>query len=248
MNTPVHPLLTQVGSHVNIGDHVRSLKDGKPRAYQLRARADKQAATHRALAKAAYELHSSVGPAKTTISAIAERAGVQRLTVYRHFADQDAIFTACMAHAYGQDPPPDPQAWIPISDPEPRLRVALTTTYGYYRRNHQLLANAYRDAELPAVATRMAQNAAMQVVTVSILAAGWTGADDRMRAALIGHALDFSTWQSLAQTQGLSDAEAIDAMIGLVKAASASTPGEAARAPGEGVSASAAAVHASTAE
>ena len=202
---------------VNIGDHVSALKEGKPRAYQLRARADKQAATHRALAKAAFELHSSVGPAKTTISAIAEHAGVQRLTVYRHFADQDAIFAACIAHAYELDPPPDPQAWIPIADPETRLRAALTSTYGYYRRNHQLLTNVYRDAELPAVATRLAHSAKLQAVSVAVLNAGWIGAKDRMRAAVIGHALDYSTWQSLAQTQGLSDAEAIEAMTVLVK-------------------------------
>lgn len=195
-----------------------SPKEKKPRSYQLRARADKQAATHRVLAKAAFELHSSVGPAKTTISAIADRAGVQRLTVYRHFPDQDAIFAACMGHAYGLDPPPDPQSWVPIADPETRLRAALTTTYGYYRRNHQLLANAYRDAELPAVAARLAQSAEVQAVAVAVLDAGWSGGDARIRVAALGHSLDFSAWQSLTRTQGLSDAEAVDAMIAFVKA------------------------------
>lgn len=205
-------------AYVNISDQMSSPKERKPRGYQLRARADKQAATHRALAKAAYELHSSVGPAKTTISAIAERAGVQRLTVYRHFADQDAIFTACIAHAFELDPPPDLQAWIPIADPEMRLRTALTTMYGYYRRNHQLLANNYRDAELPAVATRMAGWAEMLAASVAVLGLGWAGGNSRIRAAALGHSLDFSAWQSLTRTQGLSDAEAVDAMIAFVKA------------------------------
>jgi AcrR family transcriptional regulator len=218
MNTPVHSLLlAQESSHVNIGDHMRSLKEKKPRAYQLRARAEKQAATHQALAKAAYELHSSVGPAKTTISAIADRAGVQRLTVYRHFPDQDAIFNACIAHAFAQDPPPNPQEWMPITDPESRLRAALTSMYGYYRRNHQLLANSYRDAELPAVAARMVGWAEMLTASVAVLDAGWTGGDARIRSAALGHSLDFGTWRSLAQTQGLSDAEAIDVMIAFVK-------------------------------
>ena len=194
-----------------------SPKEKKPRGYQLRARADKQAATHRALAKAAYELHSSVGPAKTTISAIADRAGVQRLTVYRHFSDQDAIFAACVAHAFEQDPPPNPQAWVSIADPEKRLRAALTATYGYYRRNHGLLANAYRDAELPAVAARMAGWAEMLAALAAVLDIGWNPGNAKMRTAALGHALDFSTWRSLAQTQGLSDAEAVDAMIAFVK-------------------------------
>jgi AcrR family transcriptional regulator len=195
---------------------VSSLKERKPRAYQLKARAEKQAETHRLLAQAAFELHSSVGPAKTTISAIADRAGVQRLTVYRHFADQDAIFSACIAHAFTKDAPPDPSAWMAIPDPEARLRTALATVYGYYRRNHQLLANCYRDIEIPAVAARMADWAQMLTLSVRVLDVGW-GVEDRLRAAALGHALDFRTWQSLTLTHGLSNEEAIDAMVGLVK-------------------------------
>ncbi len=204
---------------------MRSLKEKTPRTYRLRARADKQAATHRALAQAAYELHSSVGPAKTTISAIADRAGVQRLTVYRHFSDQDAIFAACTAHAFENDPPPNPHAWASIADPEMRARTALTAAYGYYRRNHQLLANLYRDAEMPAVAAGLARRAEMLTASVRVLEVGWTGGSDRIHAAMLGHTLDFGTWQSLTQTQGLSDAEAIDAMIGLVKSVAAPTVG-----------------------
>jgi AcrR family transcriptional regulator len=218
VNTTVHPLLPQDGTHVNIGDHLSSLKDGKPRAYQLRARADKQAELHRALAKAAYELHSTVGPAKATISAIADRAGVQRLTVYRHFADQQAVFAACTAHAFEKDPPPDPSTWVSIVDPETRLRTALATVYGYCRRNHQLLANLYRDAELPPVAAGLARRAQLLAKCVDVLAVGW-GQVNQMRVAALGHALDFGTWQSLTQTQRLSDDDAIDAMVRFVKVA-----------------------------
>jgi AcrR family transcriptional regulator len=218
VNIYVHSLLSRDRTDVNIGDHVGSLKDGKTRAYQLRARADKQAETHRALAKAAFELHSSVGPAKTTVSAIADRAGVQRLTVYRHFANQDAIFAACTAHAFERDPPPNPSAWVSIADPEIRLRTALTAVYGYCRRNHQLLANLYRDAELPPVAAGLARRAQLLAKCIEVLDVGWGGAD-RLRRAALGHALDFGTWQSLTQTQGLSDDEAIDAMIRFVRMA-----------------------------
>jgi AcrR family transcriptional regulator len=216
VNTFVHSLLSEEGTCVKIGDHVSSLKDRKPRGYRLRARANKQAETHRLLAKAAFELHSSVGPAKTTISAIADKAGVQRLTVYRHFADQEAIFAACTAHSFERDPPPDPLAWVSIADPETRLRTALGAVYGYCRRNHQLLANLYRDAELPPVTAGLARRAALLAKCVEILEVGWNGSH-RMTAAALGHALDFRTWESLTRTQGLSDDEAIEVMIRFVK-------------------------------
>jgi len=196
------------------------MKEAKPRKYELRARAGKQAATHRALAEAAYELHTTVGPSKTTISAIADKAGVQRLTVYRHFADQDAIFAACTAHSFAKDPPPNPETWGEIADPTRRLRTALEQLYGYYLRNRQLLANLYRDAEVPVVASALARRADVLERGVGILSKGWKVDDPksaRLRVAIIGHALDFSTWQSLVGTQGLSDVEAIQAMLSFVQ-------------------------------
>ena len=205
---------------------MRSLKDNSPRAYTLRARADKQAKTHRVLAEAAYELHSTLGPSKATISAIAERAGVQRLTVYRHFPDQEAIFAACTAHAFAKDPPPRPEQWHAIEDPGLRLRSALRQFYGYYRRNRQLLANLNRDAELPVVAAALERRAKLLADSVSILKGGWpldSSKADRMATAAIGHALDFGAWTSLAITQGLSDEEAVEAMLAFVKSAAAAT-------------------------
>lgn len=200
---------------------MRSLKE-KRRGYTLRARADKQAETHRALAAAAYELHSTLGPSRATISAIAERAGVQRLTVYRHFPDQEAIFAACTAHSFAKDPPPDPERWRTIGDPEQRLCGALEELYGYYRRNQQLLANLHRDAEMPVVSASLERRARLLAGAVGLLADGWPtkgSAAARLLAARIGHALDFSAWTSLAVTQELSDAETIEAMLDLVKSA-----------------------------
>jgi AcrR family transcriptional regulator len=198
---------------------MRSLKTEPPRPYRKRARADKQAETHRALAEAAYALHTTVGPAKTTVSAIAERAGVQRLTVYRHFPDQEAIFAACTAHAFAKDAPPVPETWRPIANPRARLATALHELYGYYRRNRQLLANLYRDAELPVVADALTRRASLLQQAVAILAEGWPAdpaTEDRLRRAAIGHALDFFAWLSLTETEGLTDEEAIDLMTGLV--------------------------------
>jgi AcrR family transcriptional regulator len=208
-----------VQNSVNIGDHVSSLKEGK-RPYRLQRRAAKQAETHLVLARAAFDLHSSIGPARTTVSAIAEKAGVQRLTVYRHFPDQDAIFSACTAYSFAEDPPPNPEAWRSVAEPEPRLRIALLQLYGYYSRKGRLLANLYRDAEVPVVAAALTRRREVLGRGVAILADAWPGADvktERLLVAAIGHALDFATWQSLVETQGLSEEEAVGAMLGFVR-------------------------------
>jgi AcrR family transcriptional regulator len=202
-------------------DHVRSPKEPPARRYNLKARADKQAETHRALARAASELHHTVGPSRTTISAIAEKAGVQRLTVYRHFPDEEAIFTACTAYSFEVDPPPKPDSWIAIADPEERLTTALGELYGYCRRKRQLLANLYRDADMPMVAAGLARRRAMLRQAAEILQSGWKVRPAALRrfGATLAHTLEFSTWLSLAEEQGLSDAEAIELAVRLVKAA-----------------------------
>ncbi|WP_287263207.1 TetR/AcrR family transcriptional regulator [Mesorhizobium sp.] len=222
-----HPFLGVVQTHVNIGDQVSSLKEGQRRSYRLQRRAVKQAETHLALARAAFELHSSVGPSRTTVSAIAEKAGVQRLTVYRHFPDEEAVFNACSAYSFGQDPPPSPEAWRSIVEPEARLRTALFQLYSYYRRKRQLLANLYRDAEIPVVAAALARRREVLANCVVILAEGWPDRDNgiaRLLVAAIGHALDFTTWRSLVENQGLSDEEAVEAMLVLARSVSSSVP------------------------
>ena len=195
-------------------------KERKRRQYRLQRRAESQALTHSALARAAFELHSSIGPARTTVSAIAEKAGVQRKTVYRHFPNQEAIFTACTAYSFAEDPPPNPEAWRSITEPEQRFRTALLQLYGYYQRKRQLLANLYRDAEVPVVASALARRQEVLAKGVEILAEGWLGSGvetDRLLIAVMGHALDFSTWRSLVETQELSNEEAAEAMVVLMK-------------------------------
>ncbi|WP_292554453.1 TetR/AcrR family transcriptional regulator [Mesorhizobium sp.] len=204
-----------------MGNHLRSPKLPPRRRYNLKARADKQAETHRALARAASELHHTVGPSRTTISAIADRAGVQRLTVYRHFPDEEAIFSACTAYSFEVDPPPNPDTWIDIDDPEERHRIALEQLYGYYRRKRQLLANLYRDAEMPVVAAALERRRWMLRGAGEILSAGWkvSPAELRFFGATLAHTLQFATWLSLAEEQGLSDAEAIELAVRIVNAA-----------------------------
>src|ERR1700704_6137942 len=122
------------------------------RTYELKQRAENVTATRRRIVDATVELHDSVGPARTTISAIAERAGVQRLTVYRHFPDERTLFEACSSHWSAQNPLPDPSTWAAAADePEERLRIALTEIYRFFGRTEGMTGNLLRD--LPHSAT-----------------------------------------------------------------------------------------------
>ncbi len=186
-----------------------------PRKYELKARAESQEATRRRITEAAVALHESVGPARTTISAIAERAGVQRLTVYRHFPDERSLFAACSAHWLASDPPPDPGAWVAIKDPEERLVTALTNLYGWYGRREAMLANVQRDAATLPVLAEVSHPRPFTDAVRDVLMVG-RKPRNRTRAAL-GHALEFSTWRSLARGQGLSDAKAARLMARLAR-------------------------------
>jgi AcrR family transcriptional regulator len=192
------------------------------RKYEKKRRAEQESETRRRIVEAVYALHGEIGPARTTIKAIAERAGVERLTVYRHFADEGAIFAACDAHFRSETPPPDPAAWADIADPAERLRAALVAFYGFYRRGEGMIAKAERDAaELPALAAVMAPRDRFVAAVREDLVAAWP-ALDRARARLaaaIAHALRFDTWRSLARAEGLEDAEAADLMVDLARAA-----------------------------
>lgn len=198
------------------------------RKYTQKRRAEQQSETRRRIVEAVYALHGEIGPARTTIKAIAERAGVERLTVYRHFADEGEIFAACGAHFQAEIPPPDPSTWAGLTDPAARLRTALLAFYDYYRRGENLLAKAQRDApELPALAALLAPWDRLVEMVREDLQTAWR-ADDVARpslAAAIGHALRFDTWRSLAHVEGLDDAAAAELMVDLARAALGDRPG-----------------------
>ncbi len=175
--------------------------------------------TRRKIVEATVELHETVGMARTTISAIAEKAGVQRLTVYRHFPDERALLRACSGHWNAANPPPDPASWTQISDPEERLRGALAEVYTYHRRTEPMMTNVIRDASVKPImreigAPRLRHWERMR----DVLATGWGVKDEHLALLLgtIGHALDFQTWRSLVRQQGLSDEQAVEAMAGMV--------------------------------
>jgi AcrR family transcriptional regulator len=193
-----------------------------PRTYQLKQRAERQEATRQRIVEATVELHQTVGGTQATISAIAERAGVERLTVYRHFPDERSLLTACTGHYLAQHPPPDPTRWQQLVEPEDRLRTGLTEVYAFHRRTEPMFAHAIHDMEdMPILRELMAPMFAHWTLMRDILARGWDGnAEQRtLVLAAIAHALDFSTWRSLARVQGLGDADAVDLMVGMVRCA-----------------------------
>jgi AcrR family transcriptional regulator len=201
------------------------------RDYVLKRRADRMAETRRRITDAVVYLHGTVGAARTTISAIAERAGVERLTVYRHFPDEAALLDACTSHWRARHPPPDPSRWGAIADPEVRLRAALGALYPYYRSNRDMLSNSVRDREsVPALAAQMEAFDGYLDGVRDVLTAGWTvrPARARLLAAALGHALDFRAWMSMAD-HGIRDRDAGELMAGLVCRAVEGTPSGALR-------------------
>lgn len=188
------------------------------RKYELKARARRQEQTRQRIVEAAVALHTSVGPARTTISAIAERAGVERHTVYAHFPGEDALFQACSAHWEAEHPLPDFEALAAIGDPTARLRGALGELYAWYGSVEADLAVLVRDASLvPGNAEALDEMFAAVASFADALSQGWPRR--RSVRAAVGHALEFETWRSLVRRQGLSRTEAVDAMTRLVASA-----------------------------
>ena len=192
------------------------------RTYELKRRAERQEETRQRIVDAAVELHTTLGPARTSIAAIAERAGVTRPTVYAHFPDAHALFRACSGHVRATVPPPDPAAWRAIEDPGRRLEAALRALYAYFERLEQLLDNVERDLPLvPAMHEVNAIRVRYFEDVRELLLQAWPArgrAKTRLRRAL-GHAMGFRTWQSLVRGQGCSTEEAVHLMLAFVRAA-----------------------------
>lgn len=203
---------------------------GLQRPYRMGRRLETVQQTRGRIAAAAFDLHATIGPARTTISAVAERAGVQRHTVYHHFPDLTSLFRACTDHGIRVTRFPDPAAWGTIADPATRLHFALGELYGYYRVNAQLIGNVMRD--MPLVAdiggTEAFEDRMGQMFMT--LTQGWT-VGEAVRLSLqaaIGHAMAFATWHSLTE-HGIADDQARDMMVGFVAGIAGATGGSPAR-------------------
>ena len=189
----------------------------KKRTYTLKRRAEQQADTRHRIVQAAFDLHASVGPGLTTISMIAERAGVQRHTVYAHFPDDRSLFMACSGLLVERDPLPDAEAWRNIADRSERLRVGVSALYGWYERNAVLLACVMRDAEYHQLTKEIQElrfgpymSTCLEILSAKLSA--------RQRA-MLGLAMSFFTWRTLVRDGGLKQGAAVAAMVHAIEGA-----------------------------
>jgi AcrR family transcriptional regulator len=193
------------------------------RKYELKKRADEMAKTHVRITEAAIELHGTVGPARTTLSAVAKRAGVERRTLYRHFPTEADLFEACSTHYMAVNPWPDLDSWRAIRDPHKRLERALDELYAYYERTEPMFSNVLRDAEIVDLARDAVAPLQAYLDEAAEALIGGRPARGRRRQLLkraLRHALAFSTWHSLA-TNGIERSDAAKLVTALVEAASA---------------------------
>jgi AcrR family transcriptional regulator len=186
------------------------------RSYQLKRRAERQNETRQRIIEATIELHQTIGPAQTTISEIAERAQVGRVTVYRHFPDEATLSRACSGQYFERHPFPDPDCWQKIADPAERFQTGLRETYAYHRTTEAMISQALADARDHPV---MAPYHAHWQHAADILTGPWRlrGIRRTMLHAAIALALSFDTWRTLTQEQGLSDDQAIALMLRLTR-------------------------------
>jgi AcrR family transcriptional regulator len=183
----------------------------------LGKRAEQQAETRRRIVEAAVDLHTEVGPARTTISMVAERAGVQRHTFYAHFPDDRSLLLACSGLALERDPFPAASDWRGVADRRERLRTGLTTIYAYYGRNAQLTASVLRDAEANPLVGEIV-GLRMGPLFAEAVAVLGDGMSERQRA-LLQVAISFFTWRSLTSDAALTNDAAVETMTSAVFAA-----------------------------
>ncbi len=194
-------------------------------------RAELEDETRRRITESAVALHEELGPVRTTISAVAERAGVRRSTVYRHFPTEEALFAACSTHWRTGNPPPEITGWAAITDPAERTEAALRDLYAFYARTHTMYESLFRDAPLvPIVGSLLGSFHGYLAEVQDSLMAGrrLRGRAARRTRAAIGHAIAFPTWRSLALEQGLAADDAVPVLVSFVEGA-ATLPGRGGR-------------------
>lgn len=187
------------------------------RTYTLKRRAEAQAETRRRIVEAAIELHSTIGPAATSVSMIADKAGVQRNTFYAHFPDERSMLMACSGHSLEQDPLPDADAWRNIAANEQRIPAALSAIYAWYERNESLVACVLRDAEVHAIVREISASRYGPAIGAWHDVLG-ERLSDKQRP-MLALALSYHTWRMLRRDAQLDQGTAIAMMTRAIAAA-----------------------------
>lgn len=191
-----------------MGKHDRFMNTGSTRPYRMQRRAEHVDHTRLRITEAAVRLHTTIGPANTTIAGIADEAGVTRLTVYRHFANADAVFNACMGHWSALHPAPDPAAWRAVPELASRIRLALTEISRWYEEVADDLAPIERDVDVLPASARDRRNARSGAWIAAIL--GDAPDPAGTLRAVVGHVVSVGTWRSLVRDQGLAPTSAVE--------------------------------------
>lgn len=184
------------------------------RSYQFKRRAERQDQTRQRIIEATIELHQTIGPKATTVSEVAERAQVGRVTVYRHFPDEPTLSRACSGQYIERHPFPDPDRWLAIADPLERLRTGLRETYAYHRATEAMFTRALADARDHPV---MDPYHALWRRATDVLVEPWRerGRHRELLQAAVALALSFDTWRTLARERGLTDDQCVELMLRL---------------------------------
>ncbi|MGG5823273.1 TetR/AcrR family transcriptional regulator [Falsiroseomonas sp. HW251] len=185
------------------------------RPYILKRRAEQQSETRQRIVEAAVELHSSLGPARTSLSMVAERAGVQRHTLYAHFPDERSLHMACSGLALERDPLPDPDAWAALPEGSARVGAGIGALFGWYARNADLAACVLRDAEAHEVTREIVGlrfGPPMRRAT-EVLNEGLSAPQRAMLHLMMG----YPAWRSLVQESGLSQEDAVAVAVRAVE-------------------------------
>jgi AcrR family transcriptional regulator len=201
--------------------------DGEKRHYEKKRRAELEESTRLRITESVVQLHGTLGPSRTSISAVAQRAGVRRSTVYRHYPDEASLFAVCTSHWMASNPVPDLRPWMAIDDPDERLSAALSELYAHYHRTERMMVNILRDEDTMPIVKQMLGGYRDYIMAAREALMAGRRARGRARQqvlAALGHTLAFSTWRSLVREQGLGDRQAADLMCLLVKAATRSLP------------------------
>lgn len=192
-------------------------RTGRARPYRMSKRAEDVDETRQRIIEATVRLHTTIGAARTTISAIAEKAGVTRLTVYRHFPSVEELFASCSRHWMSQHPRPAVAAWTKIDPPKQRVRRALIELYSWFNENADDQFVLRRDVDaMPEWAAAGMHAADAQAAEALVAGTELRGAARRRQRAAAGHAVSYETWRSLVIDQGLGIDEAADLMTKLL--------------------------------